>query len=272
MKTVVALAIFGACIFGMTSAVTIDAACNGKIQAFKDCHSKIRDQHINDAKQKEAAVDACYTASSCTPPGQGAKPADADRAKKEQCMKDISVTLKAQVEKCVSDKVQGLTLPHDNKNGDEHRGGMRGGHGDKAIQQACGTNTAAVATVKACIQAKAGAQSGPDADRARFDSNCKAKSQCDSLAPDAACKAQLDQAHQTLCECGQTARGNMAQLHTSTPSCAGLPEPKQRSGGKQKSCDASSTPQPDICKDGFDKWQANRKAHQGQKPPGSDGH
>jgi len=152
MKTIVAIGIFGACLFGTISAITVDANCNAKIQQFKDCHAKIKDQRESDAKTKDVTIDGCYTASGCTPPDKEQKPNDPDRQKKEQCMKDVMTALKSQVQTCIQGKVQGLTIPQDAKRGDDEHRGSKGGHGDKGIQQACGTNTAAVATVKACIQ------------------------------------------------------------------------------------------------------------------------
>jgi len=160
------------------------------------------------------------------------------------------------------------------KGGEEHQGGgFKGGHGDKGIQQACGTNTAAVATVKACIQkAHTSAHSGPDQEKTRFDNNCKAKAQCDQIL--GTCKAQLDEAKKALCECGQAAHEDSVSLRATTPSCKGLEAPKPRPGGqqgKQKACGDDSG-KPDYCKEGFEKFQADRKAKGGKGRPGADGH
>jgi len=276
MKTIVAIAIFGACIFGMTSALQIDASCNAKIQQFRDCGEKSRAQRETESKTRDQAIEACYKTSGCTAPVREEKQ-DPDRQKKEACQKDIQVALKAKVQTCVQGKIQGLTFPQDEKRREEGHRGSRGGHDDKGIQKACGTNTAAVATVKACIKS-ASPPSGPDQQKARFDQNCKARAQCDAIL-DVKCKSQLDEAKKALCECGQQAHADasaQATLRATTPSCAGLPAPKPRQGGqpeKQRSCDESG--KVDYCKEGFDKFQADRKAQEaarGGKHPGGDGH
>jgi len=280
MKTIVAITIFGACIISMISAINVDANCNAKIQQFKDCHEKIRDQRQNEAKTRDAAIEGCYKASGCTAPPRDQKPNDPDRQKKEACMKDMMIALKAQVQTCVQGKVSGLTLPSDSnrdrKEGDNR--GFKGGHGDKGIQQACGTNTGAVATVKACIKkAFTNAQSGQDQEKTRFDNNCKSKAQCDAIL--GSCKVQLDAAKKAVCECGQQVHGDAAaraKVKAATPSCAGVADPKQRQGGppksgKQRSCDDDSG-KTDYCKEGYEKFKADRQAKGGQKRPGDDGH
>lgn len=269
MKTIVAIAIFGACLFGMTSAIiTVDANCNTKIQQYRDCGQKMRDQRESEAKAREDAEKSCFTSNGCTAPGQGQGGNDPDRQKREQCNKDVEVALKAQVQTCVQGKVSGLTFPNDGGKREEHRrGGGRGG-ADKMIQQACGSNAAAVPAVKACLQ-KARPQSTPDQERARFNDNCKAKAQCDAILNGGPCKAQLDQARTALCQCGQQVEGSKASIRTSTPSCAGLPAPQQRpggQGGQQRSCDNSG--KPDYCQLGFDKFQADRQANR----QGGNGH
>jgi len=259
MNAIVALVMLGACI-GMTLA--FDPNCNAKIASFKDCHKKIKDQHEQDAQTREAAISACYTASSCTPPGQGGRTED---PKREQCRKDIEVHIKADMEKCVTDKVHGLVIPQDNNaHGvkEDHRG-MRGGHGDKGVEKACGTNTAGVAAVKACIKAHAG-QGGQDP-KARFDANCKAKKDCDAVL--GSCKNDLEEAHKAICDCQESMHGSdaRAKLEASTPSCAGITQggPHQGGGpkGTPKPCDGAG--QKDPCAGSYDDWQKARAAHQG---------
>jgi len=268
MKTIVALIIFGACIFSTISAITVDAGCNAKIQQFRDCNQKIRDRRESEQQTKEQAMKACFTSSGCTTPGGEGGQRD---PKKEQCFKDVELTLKTKIETCVQGKIQGLAMPHDNKPQEEHRGdrggqgGPRGGHGDQGLQQACSNNAGNVAKVKACIQSARGPPSTPDQERARFDDNCKARAQCDTIL-DANCKSSLDAAKQAVCQCGQQVQADAsarATVFTSTPSCQGVTAPKPRQGGQggQKSCDDSG--RKDYCKLGFDAWQADKKSKQG---------
>jgi len=264
---IIAIVIFGACIFSMTSAITVDASCNAKIQQFRDCNQKIRDQRESEAKTKEDAMKACFTSSGCTPPGEDGK----RDPKKEQCFKDVEAALKAKVETCVQSKIQGITFPQD-KPGEEHRGGprggARGGHGDKGLEQACSNNAGNVAKVKACLQTARGPPSTPDQQKQHFDSNCKSRAQCDAILDDK-CKTQLDAAKQAVCQCGQQVNADAsarATLFGSTPSCQGVQAPQPRPGGggggqQPKSCDDSG--KKDYCKLGFDAWQADKKSHQG---------
>jgi hypothetical protein len=260
MKMFVAIVI--ACIFSMTTAITIDAGCNAKIQQFRDCNQKIRDQRESEQKTKEQAMKACFTSNSCSPPGEGGQ----RDPKKEQCFKDVELNLKTKVETCVKGKIQGLVFPQDNKPHEEHRGGPRGGHGDKGLEQACNNNAGNVAKVKTCIQSARGPQSTPDQERLRFDSNCKARTQCDAIL-DANCKSSLEAAKQAVCQCGQQIHADAtsrAAVFSSTPSCQGISAPTPRQGGQggqQKSCDDSG--KKDYCKLGFEAWQADKKSKQG---------
>jgi len=260
---IVAIAIFGACILGSNAAgLTVDATCNTKIQAFRDCHVKISEGRKAEAKTRDDAIQACYKTSGCTP---AVEAPSADRQKFEACMKDTMTALGTQVKTCVQGKVTGLTVPDAKHDGGEHRGFGR--HGDKEITKACGTNTAAVATVKTCIQqAHTNGQSGPDQEKARFDNNCKAKADCDTgLGAD--CKTKLDGIEQAMCECSQAAHSNLETVRSSTPSCASLPAPKGGAkggqGGKQRSCDGSA--KKDYCQLGYDAFQADKKANAGKR-------
>jgi len=267
MNPIVAIAILGACICGWTSAIDFDVTCNAKIQQFRDCHVKIRQGREAEAKTRDSAIQQCYTTSGCTPPVQGAGN-DASRQQREQCMKDVMGALKAEIKTCVQGKLPGLQIPDDAGKGPE--GGHRGGFGKHDPAKACGSNSAAAATLKTCIQnAHSGAQSGPDQEHTRFDANCKAKADCDAILG-AQCQDDMQNVETALCQCGQQLRtgDTLANAKKNTPSCSGLTEGQHQGGppkGAQGSCDARK----DYCKLGYDTWKADRAARQQQHGGGS---
>jgi len=265
MQTIVAIAFFSVCICSLTSA--FDASCNAKFEQFKACHKKIGDGRVAEAKTRDSAIKACYQSSGCTAPPE-AKSADANREKNQACMKDVMKTLKETVKTCVQGKVQGLTIPSDAGHGGPggHEGGW-GGHGHNP-EKACGTNTAAAATLKTCIQnAHKSAQSGSDQEKSRFDANCKAKADCEAVL--GSCKASLDEVEKAMCECGEQIHSGdaLTNARKTAPSCQGLPEPQHKGGpggGRPKKQGSCGEAKKDYCKLGFDAFQADKKARGGK--------
>jgi len=274
MKTIVAI-LFGTCALGLASA--FDASCNAKIQAFKDCHVQARAQLQQDAQAKlqarqaeEAAINTCYTTNGCTPPIEGDKGGanDAKRQAKEQCEKDFRSALKPKLQQCVAGKLPGFNLPNQpdhqqERQGEFNKGGRK--HDKDDIQKACSSNSAAVATVQACIQSarKSNAPSNPQAQaQARFDSNCKVKAQCDSQLT-AQCQSSLDDAEKAVCECGQQLRSDQT-IRAGVASCQTVDAPKQR---KARQCGQQRDPKKEpgyYCNNGgYAAWQAANPRPQG---------
>jgi len=277
MKIIVALVIFGACIFSTisaqttTSALTIDSGCNVKIQQFRDCDKKIWDQRQSERENIDSDLSDCFETSGC--PVAGPLLAEIGRGR---CYKDVKAVQHGKIKICVQTKIQGLTLPQDNQTDEEHRGKRRSII-NKLVNESCSkarNPASAELSIRACFaKVRNESRLTPDQAKQRFDSNCKAKAQCDAIL-DANCKTQLDAAEKAFCECRQQVHDSESEtdrvvLFASTPSCAGITAPEgfwSTYGQKQKSCDNSGGK--DYCKLGFDAWKADQKAKKSNKQGG----
>jgi len=290
MKSVV-IALLGVCLIEIASAA-FDVSCNAKIQSFKDCHVKIRAQHESEASARlqarqaeENAIDTCYHASGCTPPVPGQGGNNEKFKDRVECSKDVQNSLKPKIQECVAKKVPGFNLPGEQNRQDGERQGFQGGrkHDQDSIQKACGSNTAAVATVKACIAtarknngpAGGGKNSQADAE-ARFNANCKVKQDCEAQLG-VKCKDELEKAEEALCECHQQVRNDqnlVSQARAASSACKNLPAPKANAGqgqGQGRSCGANQGKK-DWCKEGYQAFVNDKKSHQKQGGGGGDHH
>lgn len=259
-----------ACVLGTSWSAP---SCDGPIQQFHQCQEQIRRTRETERKSKMDAarplINKCFTDNGCQAPAEEGHQPNADAEKRQHCNKDLNLAIRGKVEACVRRTSSSFSFPADNHQEEHREGDMMKFKGGK-VEKACGGSADKAKLVKACIKTNAGGmQLSEQEKKARFDHNCQQKTQCDNaLGP---CRPQLDQLRQSICQCQQQVRTDVAvtAMRQSTASCNGLQENNKGPKKQQRSCD--NVQQKDACQQGYDAWKASHQQNHQNGPHGGPG-